>query len=156
MPLGIECKTYRNTATYGSPTWSEITLISDFTLDPTWDTVEALTRESRIKRMVTTLLALETSGKILVRKTDSNYSAFVTAFYAQSMMDLLILDASKDVAGAEGVRGEFYISKLTDEQGPATLRYRDFTIVPALSENAFSRATTGGSPVVITYSSIPA
>lgn len=147
--LGIQCKTYRNTATWDTPTWGEVSILNDFMVDPQWDRAEALTRESRVKRGVSTMVGMQFTGKILVRRSDAHYLAFLAAFQAQTPLDLLILDGKNNVAGSEGVRLLFDVIKFTDDQGPSNLRYRDFTIDPALSVNVPQLAIVNESNTLV-------
>src|SRR4051812_42511826 len=90
--LGIKASLLRNTGTYNSPVWTEITGISDLKENPDWDTAEGNTRASRVKRHAKTLLGLSLSGKIKVDHTDAGYVAVLAALYSDTPLDLVVLD----------------------------------------------------------------
>lgn len=153
--LGILCKFYQNGdgTNWNAPTWNEVAIISDFVVDPQWERQDVQTRESRVKRGASTLVGMEFTGKILVRRSDASYGLFVDSFHAQTPMDILALDGPRTEAGSEGLRLMVDVIKLTDDQGPGIVRFRDFTLAPTLHVNVPQRAVVdgGGTLQLSTY-----
>lgn len=152
MKLGILAKSYRNTGTYGTPVWSEVTCISDWTSTGSWDTVEASTRASRVKSGAKTLFDVGVSGKLKVSDDDTNYLAFRAALFSQTAtLDLLVLDGPRTASGVTGVRANFIVSKGDQSQGLGDALHLDITLMPdAYTDSAqqpSSVLVTAGAPV---------
>ena len=152
MPLlGINAKCYRNTSSYGAPNWSEITQISDLSINPTWDKGDASARESRIKQNVKTMMDLEITAKVKKRIGDANYEAIMDALVSDNVLDLLVLDASKETVGARGWRIDAQIFSATEDQAMGNVLYEDITISPSLESNPPKAVKVGAGPA-LTYS----
>ena len=156
MLLGINAKCYRNTGSWGSPTWSEVTCISDFTLPVGWDTVEAPTRASRVKSGARTLVALNPTGKLKSSVDEENYLAFWEALMAapgsaEEELDLLILNGPHTTNGCRGYRGMFIVTKGDEDQGLGNALFNDIALMPSAfataSEPFSSAVVTAGAPV---------
>lgn len=148
MGLGILSKTYRNTGTYGSPTWSEVTCISDLAINPAWDEADGSSRGSRAKQSGKTLMGLEISAKLRVSPGDENYEAFSDAVYDDTVLDLMILDGDDAVNDVRGWRADFHVFSAAQDQAMANVLYDDVVLKPAISANPTkSVLVTAGSPV---------
>lgn len=152
--LGIKCKCYRNTGTWGTPVWDEIKNISDFQVDPKWAFGEAKIRATRVSMVAPTTLTCAVTGKMLKDNADTDFIAFNTAFQTAASLDLLILDGAKDFAGADGVRGYFYLEGWTESQGTGDIVYKDFGLSPALPTDGnylkFATVAVGGASITYT------
>lgn len=152
--LGIKCKCYRNTGTWGTPVWDEIKNISDFQIDPKWAFGEAKIRATRVSMVAPTTLTCAVTGKMLKDNADTDFIAFNTAFQTAASLDLLILDGAKDFAGADGVRGYFYLEGWTESQGTGDIVYKDFGLSPALPTDGnylkFATVAVGGASITYT------
>lgn len=134
--LGILAKLYRNTGSYGSPVWSECTLISDAQVSPAWDEGSADARESRIKQVRKTMMGLEVTGKMKKKIDDTNYEAFMNALLSDAVLDILVLDASKDTVGARGWRFDAQVFSGTEDQAMNVgAMYVDLALKPSLDTN---------------------
>lgn len=152
--LGIEAVVYRNTGSYGSPTWSEVTRISDFTPNEKWDVAEIMIRLARVKFGAKTTLDIGFTGKLLRDDDDANYLAFVDAARSpDDVVDLLILDGPNDVVGSIGVRADYQITDNTGSQNPGDVLYMDLNGVPYPTANSPSFAEVEAGPT-ITYTAI--
>ena len=149
--IGLNAKAYRNTGTYGSPTWSEMSLISDLSVNPTWDKADASARESRIKQTVKTLVSLEITGKMKKKLLDTNYDAFMNVMLSDATLDLLILDGDKDTVGVRGWRADFQIFSANEDQGMGNVLFADFSLEPSITENPPKAVLVAAGPT-LTYS----
>ena len=146
--LGILAKLYRNTGSYGSPTWVSIDLISDLSIKPAWKEGDATTRSSRAELMSKTTLAIPITGKVRVDLTDAGYLAIVALFLSDTPADLLCLDGPSTTNGVTGFRADFHCSELGEEQNKDGVLFRDFKLVPGLGTNLpKSVAVSGAAPV---------
>lgn len=150
--LGINCKAFRNTATYEAPTWSEMTNISDLTIAQSWDTADANARESRIKQALKTLFDVSVTGKFKKRPLDANYEAIMDALIGDpGIIDLLVLDGPIDEEGVRGWRFDAQVTTGGEDQGLTVALYEDITFMPNLADHnpLAVRVDSGGG---LTYS----
>ncbi len=158
--LGIKASLFRNTSTYNSPVWSEITGISDFKVAPDWKAADGSTRASRVERSVKTLLGLTFVGKIKVDHNDANYLALLAALYADTILDVMAIDGDPTDSTLTGTltgwRFDTQVYKGDQSQGLTEVLFDDFELKPTLSANPacfVSAAVTAGSPVY-TYTTV--
>lgn len=158
--LGIKASLMRNTATYGSPTWLEITCVSDLAIKGDWDKAEGSTRASRVKRYAKTLFDLGFSGKVKVDHNDSSYLALLAALYDDTVIDLMALDGdptdSTLTGSLSGFRFDAHVFKGEQDQGLGNVLFDSIDLMPALSGNSpvrVSVAVTAGVPVY-TYTAL--
>jgi hypothetical protein len=149
--LGLNAKLYRNTSTYEAPSWSEVTLISDLSVNPSWDEADASARESRVKQSVKTLMALEVSGRLKKKPLDGNYEAFMDALLSDDVLDLLVLDGDKDTEGNRGWRCDFQVFSANEDQGMGNALYEEISLKPSITDHA-AKAARIGSGGSLTYS----
>jgi len=147
--LGIKCKAYYNSATYGSPTWVEITCINDFKQNVDWEKGEVKSRATRVKQSVKTMLGLSWSGTLLASTTDTAYQAIKAALVSDATLDMMILDGDKTINNVTGYRCDVQIFSANEDQGTTTVVYDEVTIEPCpLGGNAPSSVlVTAGAPV---------
>ena len=105
MP-GIKAAVYRNTGTYGSPTWTLIGLVRNVTPSAKWKKSDASARQTRAELQEKTQIGI--TGQIEVRAdpADADYQALFDAAMGDSTdaIDLMILNGLLAVEGAKGVR----------------------------------------------------
>ncbi|HYH69217.1 MAG TPA: hypothetical protein VD866_31275 [Urbifossiella sp.] len=133
--LALNSKIYRNTASHGSPAWSEVAIFENVQVNPSYDRGDANTRESRAKREANTQMMLEVTGRLKVRPADANYQAFEDAFVADSAIDLLVLNGPIDDPGVSGWRADFGVRTFTEDQGLGNVLYKEVTLTPADTDN---------------------
>ena len=135
VKLGIKAVMYRNTGTYGSPSWSAMNSIRDVTVTCPWDMVEAITRGSRTKLYAKTLMDLGFSA--MVRKDD--VSADAVALLAEAMddtvIDYLVLDGPITVAGSTGFRAHLLVNLSSEDQGAGAVIYDSYEFKPGFASN---------------------
>lgn len=144
--LGIKAKAYyRSAGSYESPTWTEITLLSDFAVNPSWDEGEANDRGSRVKMSAKTLLGLEFSGKLKKKPGNAVYEAVMDALVGDDVLDLLVLDGDIEADGTRGWRVDCQVHQANEDQGLGTVMYEDITFKPYPSDNPPYAVKVGGT-----------
>ena len=108
---GTDCKLYKNTATWASPTWSEIDIIRDLTLPMTRDKGDVSTRGDTFKAYVAGLIDAPITATAVWDPSDTGFAALLDAFIAKSTVELAILDGASNAAGSEGLHADFYVTK---------------------------------------------
>jgi|HubBroStandDraft_2_1064218.scaffolds.fasta_scaffold1060517_1 hypothetical protein len=150
--LGILSKAYRNTGSYSSPTWSEITLIGDASVDETWKEGDATVRLARNTQMAKTVADLEFTPKVRSDLTDANFQAIWAAAQNDTIIDMMILNGPSTTSGVVGFRFDSQVFKGKEDQGPDKVLFYEFSFKPTLSSNPAKYViVSGGAP---TYTSL--
>src|SRR4051794_8526237 len=119
--LGIKCKLLTNTGSYNSPVWTAISGISDFELNPEWNTQEGSTRGSQVIREAKTQMKLSVTGKVKVDPTDTNgWVALLAALNSYTPLDLLVMrgdPTDSTLTGTlTGYRCDWHVKKMGESQ----------------------------------------
>jgi hypothetical protein len=152
--MGLAGSLNRNTATYGSPTWTEITLTRDVQENLTWDEADVTDRASRVRRYAKTLLDADFTVTVRNDLTDAGYDALLTAMYSPTAaLDLLILDGPTTEVGAQGIRADFQVMSGSQSQALADGLFREFRLRVSIDTNPPKIAEVTGT-ATITYTEI--
>lgn len=153
MERGVLCEAYRNSATFGSPTWVEITLFNDLTINPQWNTSPANDRGSQVGSEAPALQSWSITGTVKVKKTDTGYLALQAAYLAGSTFDMMFLTGPSTTNGESGFRCEWLIKSMSQDQGTGVGQtYDSIEFVPhGLSTQVKQTVTVAsGAPVFTT------
>lgn len=148
---GVGGRAYRNTGTYGSPTWGPEGMVKDATPSMPWDMAEGGSRATRAKTYMKTRADLSISVVMKADDADSGYLAWrAAAVSPTAVLDLLILDGLISVEGVHGFRGEFLVNLTGQPQEIDGSIYDTFELKPSWTTNA-----PGPSTVIMGASSTP-
>ncbi len=148
--LGVQCSLYLNTATFGSPTWTKIICVSDFTVTVKWDSAEASTRESRMKLFLKTMMEVGFAGKLRTSDSgDANFTTIYAALLTDETLDILVLNGDKATTGVTGFRASCQLHQANEDQGLGAVVFEDIEFKPAPNTdgNFASALVTAGAPV---------
>lgn len=109
--IGLDCKLYRNTGTYGSPVWNEVPIVRDLTLTRTKGEADVSNRGSRYKKRKSTLIDAGFTTEMVWDTDSDDFVAFQEAFDNDEPIELLVLDGPVTTPGSQGLRGEFDVFK---------------------------------------------
>jgi hypothetical protein len=153
--LGLKSKLYYNSASYGSPTWVEVSIIADGTLNFAWDEGNADDRSDPAHRMVKTQFALEFTGNMKKKPTNTAYEYLMDLALSRGVGDFLVLDAAKEVVGARGFRFDGQLFTANEDQSMGNVIYNALSIKPTDSpdDNAVKAAKVASGPT-LTYATI--
>lgn len=145
---GILAACYRNSGTYGSPTWSEVTLIRDSNIAAPWDLGDSSIRATRAKLQEKTQIAL--SGQINVRADDADtaYQALLAAAMAagsSGIIDMMLLDGDIASEGAAGFRAHWNLNFSGQNQEIGGVIYTPFDLSPAYHSSGYPSKVLMGS-----------
>lgn len=152
---GIAGVTYRNTGSYGSPSWTAQDFVRDVSPATPWDMVDASIRASRAKLFGKT--QIDISGQLVMKADNANagYQAFFDASQSPTaVLDLLILDGAIADEGAMGVRAEFNISFASQSQGAGDVIYTTFDYKPAYTTNGYPKSVKMGAASTPTFTAL--
>ena len=111
IKLGKNCSINRNTGSYGSPTWTAISLVKDATLNSAKAEADATVRGSEYEMMVGTMKQVSLEFEIVEDTSDAGYSALNTSYHTGTQIDLAVLNGPAATSGSTGVR--FYGEVMT-------------------------------------------
>lgn len=135
--LGLSGKVYRNTGTYGSPTWNEIPNVKDLTLSLEKDESDATTRAgSGWKQTVATLKDASIEWDMIWDPTDADFTALRDSFLNNTTLDLMVLDGANTVTGNQGLRADMQVFNLSREENLTEVMMVKITVKPTFSANA--------------------
>ncbi len=147
----VDAGFYRNTGSYGTPTWTEVTIIRDVSdAGQKWDWADASSRQSRSKLFGKT--QMDPSGTIAARAdpADAGYQAIWTASVTTTPIDVMILDG--DIA-TEGVKGKRMHAgfNIGQDQSIGNIIYTEFEYKPMYHSDGFPKYVEMGASSTPTY-----
>jgi hypothetical protein len=134
--LSESAKLYRNTGTYASPTWAEIELVKDLTLNMSKGDVDVTTRASGgfVERL-DGLIDATIDFNILWDTADDDFTALRTAFTGKTAIEILCLDGGSATVGAQGLRASMMVASFTRNETLGEALMVDVSLMPRQSEN---------------------
>ena len=141
--IGIDCKLYRNTGSYGSPAWSEITKVKDVTLNLDKNEIDVSTREA----VWTAIRGGLKNGSLDVSyqavAADTVLDALITSFMSNTAIEFAVMDGAIATSGSKGLRASMEVMTMPrEEQLQGAVAY-NFTMKVTYSANAPTWFTVG-------------
>lgn len=142
MSIGLNAKTYRNTGTFGTPTWTLMTNITDMTLDDSMDEADTSTRGGGgFSASEPTLRNLElTFGMINKPGTNAEFEAVLDAYTGRTSLDLAVMDGVITTIGQRGVRARWKVHQFPRAQELRGAQTIEVVMKPCIDD-------TNGPPV---------
>lgn len=136
--LGGDCKIYRNTASYATPTWNEITNVEDLSLPMSRSQGEFKVRGSKFVLKKNSKIDLGVEFKLVVDKSDDDYSVLRDAFLAEpaTVIEFAIMDEAIATTGANGLRASFEVAEFPLDEPLEGELSAAVKLTPAISANA--------------------
>lgn len=107
--LGGECKLYRNTGTYGTPTWNEVTEVEDLSLGLSKGAGEFRTRASKWVKKKGGKIEASLEWKHIYDPGDDDFVVIRDAFLNSTSLDISVFDGAIATAGNQGLRANMEI-----------------------------------------------
>ena len=143
---GIKCVAYRNTGTYGSPTWTALNLVSDANVGKGWEFGPADVRATRVKLYAPSQMDMNPTITMRCDDLDTGYKAISAASVSAAVIDMLLLDGPIATEGTEGIRAHFHISDTGQDQGKSVgTVYKNFELKPGLSSEGYPQNVIMGA-----------
>lgn len=146
----IKAVVYRNTGTYGSPTWTAIDFVRDANIGKPWDFGDASIRATRVKLYHPTQMDIAPSLTVRCDDANAGYLALESSANSGSPIELLILDGPIATEGVRGVRASFHVSDTGQDQAIGNVLYKNFELKPAFSTDAYPKYVVTGSGSALT------
>lgn len=116
-PTGLDCKLYRNSATYAVPTWVEMKNVKDLTLNGETAEADVSARKSRFRLRARTLIDLGIDFDYLKDTDDlTNYQALRSAWLGSVDLEFAVADGDITTQGTEYLRFTGGVFKFTENQ----------------------------------------
>lgn len=152
---GAAARGYRNTGTYGSPTWTAVNLIKDVTFALPWDMVEAGARETRSKLYMKARVDPMITVVARADDADTGFNALADAACSPtSKPDMMFLDAAITVEGARGIRAQWNVSLTGQPQEIDGSVYDTFELKPAWSSDGYPSTVVMGATSTPTFTAL--
>lgn len=102
--LGLTAKLYRNTGSYASPVWNEVTNVRDLASNLTKGRADVSVRGSTWKLEKATLKEASIEFEMIHDPADADYQAFRDAYMNDTPIEVLVLSGDIGTSGNEGLR----------------------------------------------------
>lgn len=147
---GIKAVIYRNTGTYGSPTWTAVTLVRDLTVSAPWDMSDASTRASRVKLSAKTMMDITIGIVLRADDLDAAAVALYSAAFEDTAIDFLVLDGLISVEGSSGIRCHMLTNLTSQDQGSGNVIYNNYDLKPTYSSEGVPKMIVTGATSALT------
>lgn len=136
MTIGLNAKLYRNSASYGTPTWVLMGNVQDLTAGDTMDEADVSTRAGGgFAEVEPTLRALELSFGMVNKPGDADVAALLAAYAARTALDIAVMDGPIATAGSRGVRARYKVFQMPRAQELRGAQTFDVMLKPCVDAN---------------------
>jgi hypothetical protein len=137
IKLGMDAKLYRNTGTYGSPTWDLIGNVKDLTLSLETGEADVTTRgNGGWRATVATLKDGSLEFEMIWDTEDTDFTAIRTAFLGNTAVEMAVLDGLVATTGSQGLRASFMVTNFTRNEPLEEAITVSVSMKPTYSANA--------------------
>lgn len=131
--LGKDFKTYRNTGTYGTPTWNECDTVSEMAMTGAGEAQLGRTRASGVmKQYAITGIEIGFSWKMLWNLADADMMAMHAAWLACTELDMIFLDGAQTSGAHQGPRLSAAFEKFDIPQGESQIGMAEIAVKPGI------------------------
>lgn len=106
----LDCHLYVNTGTYGSPTWAELTLARDVTVNRARAEGDDSSRGYGQASTVVGLDSVEISAQAIYVLSDTAFAAIKTAYEGRTVIELALMDGPIATTGSKGKRVDVVVT----------------------------------------------
>lgn len=135
LKTGITSKAFvRTTGSYGTPTFTEVSIINDLTQNATAQEAEANDRSSPVNKSVITSIDLNWTGT-MKKDLSATWTLIYEAMLEGATLDMLFLDGGSTTNNTTGYRADVQVFDVTEDQGRNTRLYNSVKFMPTESDN---------------------
>lgn len=106
----LDCNLYINTGTYGSPTWAELTLARDVTLNRSRAEGDDSSRAYGQASTVVGLDSVEITAQAIYELADTAFAAFKSAYEGRTVIEIAMMDGPIATTGTKGKRVDVVVT----------------------------------------------
>lgn len=144
--MGADCKLYRNSGTYGSPTWRDQDLVSGVNVPSSYGEANVTTRASKRKRYHPTLEETAIEIETLLIEDDTDFLALRDAYINKTALDLLITSGVRTETGHLYVRDAYKVFQMNDGEPLEDKAVINWVLKPCHTSNAALKGVTPYPP----------
>lgn len=134
--LGKDCKLYRNSGSYASPSWEEVDIARDVTLNLESGEADVTTRGSAgWRENVPVLRDASVDMQMVWDPGSDHFEAFRDAFLNGTGIECLVLDGDVATSGSQGLRATMMVSSFSRSEALEEASLVDVSIKPMRSDN---------------------
>lgn len=134
--LGLNARLYRNTGSFGTPTWTLVSNVSDLNANDSMEEADASTRaDGGFAVSEPTLRGLELSFGMINKPGDADVTAFLAAYAARTALDLAVMDGPIATVGSKGVRARYKVHQFPRAQELRDVQKFDVMLKPCVDAN---------------------
>lgn len=111
LRAGIADKLYRNTGSYGTPTWNEVANAIDVDLGLTKSLAEVKARASTYKKTLAGIKEVTLSFGFLGDTSDADWNVLRDAWAADTVVEFAVADDAIATSGTDYYRAEMHIKE---------------------------------------------
>ena len=136
--LGLDCVAYRNTGSYATPTWDELTNVKEVTVNLDKAEADVTTRGNSGWRAVAATLKDGSVDVTIQHNPDSHadVTALLNAWLNNTQLECAFMDGPVATSGSEGLRGTFEVMSASRSEPLEDGVVWTFSLKPSLATNA--------------------
>lgn len=140
--LGMNAKLYRNTGSYGSPTWTEVSDVKDLKIG-----LESAEADQSIRggggweAVAAALKKASVEFGMLYDTADTNWTAFQAAWLNSTAIEIACMDGPIATVGTQGFRMTVAVLKFDQTENLADAIHNEVTCKPTRADNPPSSMT---------------
>jgi len=137
VKLGMEARLYRNTGTYETPTWVEITNAKDVTLNLEKGEADVTTRANQGWRAtVGTLKDGSVEFEMVWDTEDAGFTAIQEAYFDGTPVEVAVMDGDIATSGSQGLRATMAVTNFSRNEPLEEAITVSVTLKPTYAANA--------------------
>lgn len=136
VKLGLDARLYRNTGSYASPVWNEVTNVKDLTLNLEAGEADVSTRGNNGWRAtVARLKDASIEFEMILDTGNDDFVSIRDAFLAGAALEFAVMDGPINAAGSQGLRASCAITKFSRNESLEEAISVSVTLKPTHSAN---------------------
>ena len=137
VKLGMDAKLYRNTGTYETPDWEEITNAKDVTLNLEKGEADVTTRaNSGWRATVGTLRDGSVEFEMVWDTEDEGFTAIQGAWFAGTPLEVAVMDGDIATVGSQGLRATMAVTNFSRSEPLEEAITVSVTLKPTYADHA--------------------
>jgi len=137
VKLGMDAKLYRNTGTYETPTWVEITNAKDVNLNLEKGEADVTTRANQGWRAtVGTLKDGSVEFEMVWDTDDAGFTAIQEAYFDGTPLEVAVMDGDIATSGSQGLRATMAVTNFSRNEPLEEAITVSVTLKPTYADNA--------------------
>lgn len=137
LVVAENAKLYYNSGSYGSPTWVEVSLAKDVTLNLEKSDIDVTTRGSGgFTEYANGLIDASIEFSCLYNTADAAFQAVRDAFINKTNIEMLVLDGSTGTSGSQGLRAIMLVGSFTRNETLGEALMVDVSMKPVANDDS--------------------